>query len=64
MKNKIIEYYRDRVYGVVKFYVKDPKIAEAIRTLTARVTISEADMSALKVLGFEFQEVLSPKLDK
>lgn len=64
MKNKIIEYYRDRVYGVVKFYVKDPKIAEAIRTLTGRVTISEADMSALKTLGYEFQEVLSPKLDK
>lgn len=64
MKNNIIEYYRDRVYGVVKFYIKDEKTAEAIRTLTARVTISESDMKALKVLGFDFKEVLSPKLDK
>lgn len=64
MKNNIIEYYRDRVYGVVKFYIKDPKIADAIRLLTSRVTLSTTDMSALETLGFKFQEVLSPKLDK
>lgn len=64
MKNNIIEYYRDRVYGVVKFYIKDQKIAHAIQCLTSRVTLSENDMSALKSLGFDFKEVLSPKLDK
>lgn len=41
MKNKIIKFYRDRVYGVVKFYVKEAEVAQAITTLTGRKTITE-----------------------
>lgn len=61
MKDNIIKFYRDRVYGVIKFYVKDPKVAEAITTLTGRKTITEEDMQALGTLGFKFEEVLNEK---
>lgn len=61
MKNKVIKFYRDRVYGVVKFYVKETEVAQAISTLTGRKTITEQDMEALKSLGFTFEEVLNEK---
>lgn len=61
MKDNIIKFYRDRVYGVIKFYVKEPKFAEAITTLTGRKTITEEDMTALGTLGFKFEEVLNEK---
>lgn len=61
MKDNIIKFYRDRVYGVIKFYVKEPKVAEAITTLTGRKTITEEDMTALGTLGFKFEEVLNEK---
>lgn len=61
MKNKVIKFYRDRVYGVVKFYVKEPEMAQAISKLTGRKTLTEQDMDALKALGFTFEEVLNEK---
>lgn len=61
MKNKIIKFYRDRVYGVVKFYVKEAEVAEAVTLLTGRKTITEQDMKALEALGFTFEEVLNEK---
>lgn len=61
MKNKSIRFYRDRVYGVVKFYVKDAEVAQAITLLTGRKTITEQDMKALETLGFTFEEVLNEK---
>ena len=56
---KVIKFYKDRVYGVVKMYVKDPELAKAITTLTGRKTLNESDMVALRKLGFEFEEVLA-----
>ena len=61
MKNKVIKFYRDRVYGVVKFYVKQPEVAQSISALTGRKTLTEADMKALEALGFTFEEVLNEK---
>jgi len=61
MKNKTIKFYRDRVYGVVKFYVKEPELAQAITVLTGRKTITEQDMQALTALGFTFEEVFKDK---
>jgi hypothetical protein len=59
MKNKTIKFYRDRVYGVIKNYVKDPEVANAITMLTSRKTLTEQDMKALELLGFTFEEVLN-----
>jgi len=59
MKNKTIKFYTDRVYGVVKNYVKEPQVANAISALTGRKTITEQDMKALEALGFKFEEVLN-----
>lgn len=59
MKNKTIKFYRDRVYGVIKNYIKDPELASAITALTGRKTLTEQDMKALETLGFTFEEVLN-----
>lgn len=59
MKDKTIKFYKDRVYGVIKNYVKDPELATAITTLTGRKTLTDQDMKALETLGFKFEEVLN-----
>jgi len=61
MKNKVIKFYQDRVYGVIKNYVKEPELAQAITTLTGRKTLTDQDMKALESLGFTFEQVLNTK---
>lgn len=61
MKNKVIKFYQDRVYGVIKNYVKEPELAQAITTLTGRKTLTDQDMKALEALGFTFEQVLNTK---
>ena len=61
MDNKIIEYYRIKVYGINKYYANDPKIAEAISKITGQKTLVQSTLNGLKELGFDFKEVLPPK---
>ncbi len=59
MNKATIKFYQDRVYGVIKNYVKEPEVAKAITALTGRKTITEEDMKALETLGFTFEQVLN-----
>lgn len=54
-----IEYIKKNVYGLENIYVKDQKIAEYIRILTHKKTISPSDMKALEFLGCEFIQVIA-----
>ena len=38
-------------FGTVRHYVKDPIQADAIKTLTGKLTVNENDMIALMELG-------------
>lgn len=55
-----IPYYRSRVFGVERMYVKDPTQASAFTRLTGRKTLDESDMRSLSLLGLSFEEVLPP----
>ena len=57
----VIEIFRKNVYGLEKIYVKDLRMAGAIRALTGKITIDVKDMANLKFLGFTFLEALPPK---
>lgn len=57
-----IEYYRKNVYGADLMYIADEKTAYFITQLTNRVTMTGSDMFALSKLGFEFVEVIAPKV--
>jgi hypothetical protein len=53
-----IEYYKKSNYGIESMYIKDIKIAEAVRGLTDKKTISNSNIKCLELLGFTFTEVL------
>lgn len=56
--NTVIEYRIKSVYGKDSRYIVDPVIAGAVKTLTGKMTLLDADMKALEVLGFTFKQVL------
>lgn len=45
--------FEKSVYGLMKLYVEDEKVAQALQMLTGKRTIDQDDISALKVLGIE-----------
>jgi len=53
----LLQYYIKRVYGKQRVYLKDIKRQAAIELLTGRKTILSSDVEALKMLGFDFEEV-------
>ncbi len=48
-----ITYYKKNVYGIEQTYISDPVIADVVRMLTGKKTISNRDMTALEALGHE-----------
>ena len=54
-------YYKDS-YGTRYWYVKDPKQASLISTLTGKKTIDETDMRALTNLGFFINQTMEDEL--
>ncbi len=38
-------------FGTVRHYVKDPIQADAIKTLTGKLTVNDKDLVALQLLG-------------
>lgn len=50
-----IRYYIKHVYGTPTLYPID--YAQQLMTLTGCKTLREKDMSALKAMGFEFEQV-------
>lgn len=64
-----IEFYAKNVYGKTNLYIKDPKIAKLVKTLTGRITVDAYDLAALIELGHEVVEVTGtpvalPSLEK
>ena len=39
-------------FGQVRHYVVDPVQADALKTLTGKITVSDRDLVALQLLGF------------
>ena len=44
-------------FGQVRHYVVDPVQADAIKTLTGKITVSDKDLVALQLLGFTINGV-------
>ncbi len=44
-------------FGQVRHYVVDPVQADAIKTLTGKITVSDRDLVALQLLGFTINGV-------
>lgn len=61
--NKIKVYYKS-IYGNMRCYVEDPRQAAAINLITGQHTLSAAHIEGLRVLGFEFEPVADPDLEK
>lgn len=59
----MIKYYIKENYGTKHRYIVEPRVAEAISTLTGRKTLSDSDIQALEVLGFEFEQVIKPETE-
>jgi hypothetical protein len=57
---KTIEFYKKEVYGKTLYYILDDKIAGNIRCLTRKTTVDESDLLALRDLGFQIIERISP----
>jgi len=55
-----IQYYIKTVYGRDLKYIIDPKIGQALATLTGTGSLMPYQEEALKTLGFTFEEVLNP----
>jgi hypothetical protein len=55
-----IDYFQKDNYGVTHLYIADAKIRESVSALTGRKTLSASDMSALRALGFTFNQILPP----
>jgi hypothetical protein len=44
-------------FGQVRHYVVDPVQADALKTLTGKITVSDRDLIALQLLGFSINGV-------
>jgi len=44
-------------FGTVRHYVTDPVQADAIKTLTGKLTVSDKDIIALQLLGLQVNGV-------
>ena len=44
-------------FGQVRHYVTDPVQADALKTLTGKLTVSDKDLVALQLLGFTINGV-------
>jgi len=44
-------------FGQVRHYVTDPVQADALKTLTGKITVSERDLIALQLLGLNVNGV-------
>ena len=44
-------------FGQVRHYVVDPVQADALKTLTGKITVSDRDLVALQLLGFSINGV-------
>jgi hypothetical protein len=58
--NNNIKYYIKHVYGNQNMYIADKTQAQAIQNLTNQKTLTTSTMRALEVLGFTFEQVLTP----
>jgi hypothetical protein len=54
----MVNFFKRRVYGNDTYYIVDGDIANCVRTLTGRKTITLKDLECLKELGIESNEVL------
>jgi len=52
-----IEYYAEPKYGTVRNYVVDASIAETLRVLTGRVTLTDMDIKCLEFLGHKVKRI-------
>lgn len=57
----LIKYYVKSVYGRDVVYVAEALVAEHIKTLTGRKTLSMDDMRVLVQMGHELEESLPPR---
>lgn len=53
-----IKYYQKNVYGKDLMYLADPVYSDTLQIISGRRTITQRDMLALNMIGFEFVEVL------
>ena len=44
-------------FGQVRHYVTDPVQADALKTLTGKITVSDSDLVALQMLGLQVNGV-------
>lgn len=56
-----IEYYTKDVYGSELIYIKNDELANVVRALTGKKTVSAWDIKMFGKLGITFVEVLRPK---
>lgn len=54
----LIEFYIRNIYGKESSFIADPRIAQAVTSLTGRKTINTTDKMALEELGHKLQQVL------
>ena len=55
-----IQFYKKTHYGITHHYVKDPKIAQTIKEITNKETLTIPIINGLKTLGLQFGETLTP----
>lgn len=53
----IMKYYRKNVYGNELMYLADKNQKDAVEMISGRKSINPADMFALGMIGFTFEEV-------
>lgn len=58
-KDRTIEYFVKQVYGISKFYIKDPQESKMIQTLTGTKTLSINQQYVLEWLGIEMKQVFA-----
>ena len=58
---KQIQYFTRRVYGVSTMYLLNDDVKKAIKLMTGRKTMTQADKTALELLGFTFAEIVDPQ---
>lgn len=58
MTNVTIKVYTKEVYGKMLIYMVDTKESQAVQRLTGNKTISQGEISMLKTLGVNFEQVL------
>ena len=52
-----IKTHTKTAFGQVRHYVVDPVQADALKTLTGKITVSDRDLVALQLLGFTINGV-------